>query len=199
MLRSQGKKDARLKARPPVVETSMEISKSKLRRHSRKPKTFRIEIRPRDCRRPTNTDSGSANGLRTSCVPCRQTQAAPTTHNRHSKKRADCATAESGKNQRRVVRPKPRQRSPYAWSAKGALKQKTPNVQRPTPNAQCRNSERHFAFLSAVRTLEKKILMSSSVSFRIPVIFGAGSIDDLEANRSQRRVSFSSLRQTFSL
>src|SRR5215475_12098033 len=100
---SQGQKDARLKARQPVEETSVEISKSKLRRHSRKPKTFRIEIRPRDCRRPTNTDSRSANDLRTNCAPCRRTLAVPTTHNRHSKKQADCARAGSGKRRQQLA------------------------------------------------------------------------------------------------
>src|SRR5215469_6269926 len=102
MLRSPGQRDARSKAQPPVVETSVEISKSKLRRHSRKPKTFRIEIRLRDCHRPTNTDSGSANDLQTSYAPYRRTLAAPTTHNRHSKKRADCAQAGSGRRSGRL-------------------------------------------------------------------------------------------------
>src|SRR4030095_3226366 len=93
MHQSLVQKGAQSKARLPVVETSVEISKSKLRPHSRTPKTFRTEIRPRDYRRPTNTDSESANDLRTSCAPCRRTLAAPTIRNRHSKKRADCARA----------------------------------------------------------------------------------------------------------
>src|SRR4030095_215502 len=118
MLQSRGQKDARSKARPPVVETSVEISKSKLRRHSRTPKTCRTEIRPRDCRKPTNTDSASANDLRTSCAPCRQTLAAPTTHNRHSKKRADCARAERNKGQRRAGWLTARQEVPNGWSGK---------------------------------------------------------------------------------
>ena len=37
--------------------------------------------------------------------------------------------------------------------------------------------------------------MSSSVSLRIAAIFGAGNIEDLQASRNQRRVSFNSLRQ----
>ena len=60
----------------------------------------------------------------------------------------------------------------------------TSNAQRPTPNAQSRKSQRHFAFLSAARTLEKKNLMSSSVSLRIAAIFGAGIIDDLATSRN---------------
>jgi hypothetical protein len=75
--------------------------------------------------------------------------------------------------------------------------QTTPNTQRPTSNAQWQKV--HLAFLSAVRILEKKILMSSSVSVRIEDIFEAGIMDDLATSRSQRRVSFSSFKQTFSL
>ena len=75
------------------------------------------------------------------------------------------------------------------------LEKKTLNAQRPTSNVQLGNSQRHLAFFSAVRILEKKILMSSSVSLRIAAVF----IDDLQASRNYRRVSFSSLRQTFNL
>ena len=88
MRQSRAQKDARSKAQPPVVEKRAEISRSKRRPHSQTAKTFRTEIRPRDCRRPRNTDSGSANDLRTNCAPCRRTLAAPTIHNRHSKKRS---------------------------------------------------------------------------------------------------------------
>ncbi len=79
------------------------------------------------------------------------------------------------------------------------LEKKTPNAQRPTLNVQGDNSNRHLAFLSAVRMLEKKILMSSSVSLRIGRIFVFGSIDAFAISRNQRRVSFSSFRQTFNL
>src|SRR5262245_16357840 len=144
MHQSRGQKDARSKARPPVVETSVEISKSKLQRHSRKPKTVRIEIRPRDCHRPTNTDSGSANDLQTNCAPYRRTLAAPTTHNRHSKKRADCARGGRDRSQRRVIRPKARQESPYAWSADETFKKE--NAERPTPNAQRRTRNGRASF-----------------------------------------------------
>src|SRR5262245_58742085 len=144
MHQSRGQKDARWKGRLPVVETSVEISRSKLRQHSRKPKTFRIEIRPRDCHRPTNTGSGSANDLETSCAPHRRTLAAPTTHNRHSKKRADCARGGLDRKQRRVIRRKARQESPYAWSADETFKKE--NVERPTPNAQRRTRNRRASF-----------------------------------------------------
>src|SRR5262249_46416460 len=144
MHQSQGQKDARSKARQPVVEKSVVISKSKLRRHLRRPKTFRIETRPRDCRRPTNMDSGSANGLRTNCAPCRQTQAAPTTHNRHSKRRADCARGGLGRREGRVIRLKARREYSYAWSADETFKKE--NAERPTPNAQRRNRNNRASF-----------------------------------------------------
>ena len=134
MRQSRGQKGARSKAQPPVVERRAEISRSKRRPHSQIAKTCRTEIRPRDCRRPRNTDLGSANDLRTNCAPCRRTLAAPTIRNRHSKKPADCARAISGKRQRRVIRLILRQELPNGWSAKWAFK--TANAQRPTPNAQ---------------------------------------------------------------
>ena len=109
MRQSRVQKGARSKAQPPVAERPVEISRSKRRPHSQTPKKCRTEIRPRDCRRPRNTDSGSANDLRTNCAPCRRTLAAPTIHNRHSKKPEDCARAGSGKRQRRVIRRKVRQ------------------------------------------------------------------------------------------
>ena len=95
------------------------------------------------------------------------------------------------------------------------LEEKTPNAQRPTPNvqteeqtlnvqpptsnAQLGDSLPHLAFLSAVRILEKKILMSSSVSLRIAAVFVDDMIDDLQASRNHRRGSFNSLRQIFDL
>src|SRR3954471_20279030 len=84
----------------------MEISRSKRQADSRTGKTCRTEILPRDCRKPRNTDSGSANDLRTNREPCPRTLAAPTIRNRHSKKPADCARAVSGKRERRVIRRK---------------------------------------------------------------------------------------------
>jgi len=75
------------------------------------------------------------------------------------------------------------------------LEKKTPNAQRPTSNVQLGNSQRHLAFFSAVRILEKKILMSSSVSLRIAAVFVDDMIDDLQASRNHRRGSFNSLRQ----
>src|SRR5438876_11308333 len=48
------------------------------------------------------------------------------------------------------------------------------NAERPTSNVQLGNSQRHLAFFSAVRILEKKILMSSSVSLRIAAVFADG-------------------------
>src|SRR6516165_10549703 len=99
-LQPRVQRDARSKVQPPVAETSVEISRSKRRPYSQTVKTCRTEIRRPDCRRPTNTDSGSANDLRTNCAPCRRTQAAPTIHNHHSKKRVDYARAGSGKRRR---------------------------------------------------------------------------------------------------
>ena len=134
MRQSRGQKGARSKAQPPVVEKRAEISRSQRRPHSQTAKTFRTEIRPRDCRTPTNTDSGSANDLRTNCAPCRRKLAAPTLRNRHSKKAEDCARAVSDKRQRQVTRLKARQEFPYAWSANCTFRKE--NVQRSTPNAQ---------------------------------------------------------------
>ena len=134
MRQSRAQKGARSKVQPPVVERRAEISRSKRRPHSQTPKTCRTEIRPRDCRRPTNTDSGSANDLRTNCAPCRRTLAAPTIRNRHSKKPADCARAGSGKRQRRVIRLILRQELPYVEGANRTFKKE--NAQRSTPNAQ---------------------------------------------------------------
>src|SRR5262245_65017912 len=108
MLQSRAQTNARSRAQPPVAERGAEISRSTRPPHSQTAKTCRTEIRRRDCRRPRNTDSGSANDLRTNYAPCRQTLAEPTTHNRHSKKPADCAREGLGKTQRREVRPKMR-------------------------------------------------------------------------------------------
>src|SRR5213075_3283222 len=104
MRQSRVQKGARSKVQPPVVERPVEISRPKRRAHSQIVKTCRTEIRPQDCRTPRNTDSGSANDLRTNCAPCRQTPAAQTTHNRRSKKRADCATARLGRRERLLWR-----------------------------------------------------------------------------------------------
>src|SRR6476646_10925378 len=131
---SRVQKGARSKAQPPVAERRAEMSRSKRRPHSRTPKTCRTEIRPRDCRRPRNTDSRLANDPRTSSAPCRRTPATPTTHNRHSKKRADCARAISGRRQRRVIRLILRQELPNVEGANRTFKKE--NVQRSTPNAQ---------------------------------------------------------------
>src|SRR6266511_4712482 len=109
MRQSRVQRGALSKARLPVVERRAEISRPKRRPHSQTAKTCRTEIRPRDCRRPRNTDSGSANDLRTNCAPCRRRQAAPTIHNRHSKKPEDCARAGLGRRQRRIIRLKARQ------------------------------------------------------------------------------------------
>src|SRR6516164_2584422 len=99
-LQPRVQKDARSKVQPPVAETSVEISRSKRRPYSQTGKTCRTEIRPLNCRRPTNTESTVANDLRTNCAPCRRRQAAPTIHNRHSKKRVDYAREGSGKRRR---------------------------------------------------------------------------------------------------
>src|SRR3954471_22174277 len=122
MHQSRAQKGARLKAQPPVVEKRAEISRSKRRPHSRTPKTCRTEIRPRDCRRPRNTDLRSANDLRTNCAPCPRKLAAPTTRNRHSKKRADCAKAISDKRERLRFRLKARREFPKRWSGKWTFK-----------------------------------------------------------------------------
>ena len=107
-----------MKAPPPVAEMSVEISISKRQPHSRKPKTCRTEIRPRDCRRPTNRDSGSANDLRTNFAPYRRTQAGSITHNHRSKKRVDYAKAGSGRRRRRLRRLKMR-RDNFATAYQG--------------------------------------------------------------------------------
>ena len=133
-LQPRVQKGARLKVQPPVAETSVEISRSKRRPYSQTVKTCRTEIRLRDCRRPTNTDSGSASDLHTNCAPCRRRRAVPTVHNRHSKKRVDYARAESGRRGRQVIRLRARQEFPYAWSTKWTFM--TANAQRPTPNTQ---------------------------------------------------------------
>ena len=78
----------------------------------------------------------------------------------------------------------------------------TPNDERrrkQTPNAQWKTARSHFEFFSAVRMLVKKILISSSASLRIGVIFRDGSIAALFTSRSHRLVSFSSFKQTFNL
>src|SRR5437016_12083409 len=46
------------------------------------------------------------------------------------------------------------------------LESKTPNAQHPTPNVEFRRSGHYLAFLSAVRMLAAKILISSSTSVR---------------------------------
>src|SRR4030095_4719272 len=106
MRQSGVQKDARSKVQPPVVKMSVEISRLKRQPHSQTAKTFHTEIRRRDCHRPKNADSGAANDLRTNCAPCRRTQAAPTIHNRRSKKRLDYAIARSGRRTRRLRWPK---------------------------------------------------------------------------------------------
>jgi hypothetical protein len=129
---------------PPVAETSVEISRSRRPRHLRKPKTCRTEIRLRDCRRPTNTDSGSASDLQTNCAPCRRALAAPIIRNRRSRKPEGCAKAGSGRRGRQVIRLKPRQGFPYAWSANRPSKEE--NAERSTPNAQRSNKENASSF-----------------------------------------------------
>ena len=135
-LQPRVQKDARSKVQPPVAETPVEISRSKRRPYSQTVKMCRTEIRPLNCRRPTNTESTVANDLRTNCAPCRRRQAAPTIHNRHSKKRVDYARAGSGRRERRVIRRKRRQESPYAWISSRASNGE--NAERPTSNAQRR-------------------------------------------------------------
>ena len=81
-----------------------------------------------------------------------------------------------------------------------AIKQgKTSNAQRPTLNVQWKKARTHAPFLSAVRMLAKKILVSSSASPNAGAIFCSGKNLARRTKRSQRRVSFSSLRQTRSL
>src|SRR5437773_3836509 len=109
MRQSRVQKGARSKVQPPVVERPVEISRPKRRAHSQIVKTCRTEIRLRDCRTPRNTDSGSANDLRTNCAPCRRTLAAPIIHNHHPKRPADRARAVSDRMQRRVIRLRARQ------------------------------------------------------------------------------------------
>ena len=135
-LQPRAQKGARARLQPPVAETSVEISRSKRRPYSQTVKTCRTEIRPLNCRRPTNTESTVANDLRTNCAPCRLRQAAPIIHNRHSRKREGCARAGSGRRERRVIRRKRRQESPYAWISSRASNGE--NAERPTSNAQRR-------------------------------------------------------------
>src|SRR6266478_2398507 len=136
MRQSRVQKGARSKVQPPVVGRPVETSRPKRRAHSQIVKTCRTEIRPRDCRTPRSTDSGSANDLRTNCAPCRRTLASPIIHNHHSKKPADRARAVSDRMQRRVIRLRARQEFPNAWSADLTFKKE--NVERPTSNIQRR-------------------------------------------------------------
>src|SRR5882724_9340140 len=80
---------------------------------------------------------------------------------------------------------------------------KTLNAQRPTLNAQRKNAWSQFEsfseFFSAVRTLVKKLLISSSVSPRMAPIFSSGTSPAFCRNRSQRLVSLSSFKQIRSL
>src|SRR5258708_6579664 len=123
---------------------------------------YRTEIRRRDCRRPTSTDSGSANSPPTSSAPCQQTPAELTIRSRPSKRRADCAREEEDRRGQRSGLPLPRQEFPNAWSAEWTSN--TENAQRPTPNVQRRTQRERISFglLSAVRMLATKIRISSS-------------------------------------
>src|SRR6266478_6699648 len=145
MRQSREQKGARSKAQPPVVGRPVEISRPKRRAHSQIVKTCRTEIRLRDCRTPTSTDSGSANGFRTNCAPCQRTPAAPIIHNRHSKKPADCARAVSDRMQRRVIRLRERQvncRASVSDASYLQLRQSGVSQKRPTKRLACPQSSR---------------------------------------------------------
>src|SRR2546423_10698827 len=75
------------------------------------------------------------------------------------------------------------------------------NVQRRTLNAERLMRELASSFhISFGRSdAREENFDGSSASLRIALIFGAGIIDDFAIRPNQRRVSFSSLRQTFDL
>jgi len=78
-------------------------------------------------------------------------------------------------------------------------KQRTFNVQRPASNAQLESAGPHFAFLSAVRMLAEKILISSSVSISRGRTLFMGISSSRAINRIHRLISFSSFKQMPSL
>src|SRR5207249_10892096 len=96
------RKDEPWKAQRLVAEKKAEVSKSRSQRRSQKSRTFRIEIRPRDCRRPTSRDSVTANALLTNFVPRRRTRAESKLHSRHSKRKVDRCRAGQSKTEQQL-------------------------------------------------------------------------------------------------